>query len=170
LANFYSEQQEAYITDNMLTKQFYCVDNPQDLVFFGSWSSDLGIEYQILLKECSNTTKCLPAANRTAYLDNSKLDIEVLMNRNTYQTNVYNSAVIKNQISVDYHAINTKSPVMHLYEVRRDSLEAQNSFFNLGQTETFDFVTIQNTKTEVVYNLDAKDTLAKIAFRPVLAS
>jgi hypothetical protein len=59
---------------------------------------------------------------------------------------------------------------MHLYEVRRDSLEAQNSFFNLGQTETFDFVTIQNTKTEVVYNLDAKDTLAKIAFRPVLAS
>jgi hypothetical protein len=49
---------------------------------------------------------------------------------------------------------------MHLYEVRRDSLEAQNSFFNLGQTETFDFVTIQNTKTEVVHNVEAKDTLA----------
>ena len=64
--------------------QMYCVDKPEDIVFFGEYGSSIGVTYEIILKECTNSAKCMPAAKRKTYLENYKPQFMMLLNKNTY--------------------------------------------------------------------------------------
>lgn len=67
----------------------YCIDNPEDLIFFGSATTIVASYYELLLVECNphKSKKCALQTERQSKISSNDYFLTTLINNESYQTN-----------------------------------------------------------------------------------
>jgi hypothetical protein len=58
---------------------------------------------------------------------------------------------------MNFLPVSYKTRLSKIFEVRRDSLDSQDGFLGFFQSDSYNFVSITNTLSEVMFDKDAKD-------------